>query len=87
MALRDGTQESANLLRARVGGAQVSQFIPRDFYVPVPNRSITCGLVEALSMIVIVPVSFPLVFGEKITLIVQFAPGATLSPHVEVMLN
>ena len=55
--------------------------------MPVPASSITCGLVEALSMIVIVPVVVPFVVGENVALMVQVAPGATLAPHVGVTLN
>jgi hypothetical protein len=32
--------------------------------VDVPSMAITCGLVEALSVIVTVPVDFPIVLGE-----------------------
>jgi len=53
----------------------------------VPSSSITCGLVEALSMIEIVPCTVPCCVGEKVTLIVQFAPAATLDPQVEVTAN
>ena len=55
--------------------------------MPVPSTSITWGLVEALSMIVIVPCFAPFWVGENVTLIVQFAPAATLVPQVEVTAN
>jgi hypothetical protein len=55
--------------------------------VPVPESSITCGLEDALSLIVTVPDFAPCVFGEKVTLMVQFAPGAMLFWHVDVMPN
>jgi hypothetical protein len=61
----------------------------RDFsgagQVPVPRSSMTCGLEEALSMMVIVPWFAPFAWGENVALMVQFAPGATLVPQVEVM--
>ena len=38
-------------------------------------------------MIEIVPDFGPFVFGENVTLIVQFAPAATLVPHVDVIPN
>jgi hypothetical protein len=50
----------------------------------VPDSSITCGLDDTLSLIVTVPDFVPCVFGEKVTLMVQFAPTATLAPQVEV---
>jgi len=56
-------------------------------YVPVPESSITCGLEDALSMIETVPDFGPCVFGEKVTLILQLAPAATLFPQVEVTAN
>jgi hypothetical protein len=49
--------------------------------------SITCGLDEALSWIVIVPDFAPWVCGEKVTRIAQSAPAAMLVPHVELMPN
>src|ERR1700730_13689742 len=47
----------------------------------------TCGLVDALSMMVIVPCTEPFFAGENVTLIVHFAPAATLAPQVEVTPN
>jgi hypothetical protein len=42
---------------------------------------------DALSLIVTVPDFAPWVFGEKVTLTVQFAPAATIAPQVEVTPN
>ena len=53
----------------------------------MPESSITCGLEDALSMIETVPDLGPCVFGEKVTLILQLAPAATLMWQVEVMAN
>ena len=48
----------------------------------------TCGFDEALSRIVIVPDFGPRVCGEKVTLMAQFAAGATDDPQVvELMAN
>jgi len=55
--------------------------------VPAPASSIICGLLDALSATEIVPDLVPLLFGEKVALIVQFAPAATLLPHDELMPN
>lgn len=54
--------------------------------VPAPETSITCGLVDALSMIETVPAKVPCVVGEKVMLSLQIAPGATSLPQVEVAL-
>jgi hypothetical protein len=54
---------------------------------PVPVSRITCGLDDALSRIETVPDFRPVEVGENVTLTVQFAPGATLFPHVEVTPN
>ena len=56
-------------------------------YVPVPSSSITIGLVEALSMMVMVPCAAPFLVGENVALILQFAPAATDEPQVEVTPN
>src|SRR5579864_5149691 len=53
----------------------------------MPESSMTCGLDDALSLIVTVPDFVPFDFGEKVTLIVQFAPAATLDAHVVVIPN
>ena len=51
---------------------------------PVPASETVWGLLLALSVIVRVPVRLPVVVGEKVTLIVQFAPAASVAPHVLV---
>src|SRR5579862_4734267 len=56
-------------------------------YVPVPSSSITCGLVEALSIIEIVPWTGPFFVGENVALMVHFAPAATEEAQVEVTAN
>lgn len=50
--------------------------------IPVPVRFRVCGLPAALSLMVIVPVLDPLDVGANVTLMVQFAPAATLAPQV-----
>ena len=52
--------------------------------MPLPVRLINCGLFEALSVIVMVPVRVPVVVGEEVTEIVQFRPAATELPQVLV---
>jgi hypothetical protein len=52
--------------------------------VPVPVRLIVCGLPDALSVMVTVPVRVPVAVGLKVTLILQFPPAATEVPHVFV---
>lgn len=56
-------------------------------YVPVPESSITCGLEDALSLMVTVPDFGPCDCGEKVTLIAQLLPAGTPLPHVELMPN
>jgi hypothetical protein len=51
---------------------------------PVPDRLIVCGLLLALSVMVIEPVRAPAAVGVKVTLIVQFPLAATLVPQVLV---
>ena len=46
--------------------------------VPVPTSSTTCGLDEALSCSVTVPVVMPAVSAVNVAVIVQFPPGAIL---------
>jgi len=41
--------------------------------VPVPDSETVCGLPEALSVIVTVPLLAPAMVGEKVTLIEQLA--------------
>ena len=57
---------------------------PNEKLVPIPVKIITCGLPEALSVMVTEALRLPLDVGSKVTLIVQFAPAATLAPHVLV---
>jgi hypothetical protein len=52
--------------------------------VPVPVRETDCGLLEALSMTVSVPVRVPLAVGVKVTLTVQLELAATLAPQLLV---
>ena len=52
--------------------------------VPVPVRLTVCGLPEALSVMLKVPVRVPDAVGVNVTLIVQLAPAATEPPHVSV---
>jgi len=52
--------------------------------VSVPVSGTVCGLFEALSVIVIVPVSVLVFDGVKVTVMLQFAPVATLDPQVLV---
>ena len=53
--------------------------------VPVPLSSMTCGLLEALSLSTSRPVFKPITVGWKTTDTVHFAPGATLVPHVVLL--
>jgi hypothetical protein len=55
--------------------------------VPAPNSSMTCGWLDALSSIVIVPLTAFSTVGCERTLIEQFAPAATLLPHVVEDIN
>jgi hypothetical protein len=59
-------------------------------YFPVPDRGILCGVFGALSLIVTAPVSSPVCFGVKVTLMLQVFPAATVPtglPHVFVPLT
>ena len=51
--------------------------------VPVPVSGTVCGDPLALSVMVKVPVRVPVAVGVKVTLMVQFAPAATVAPQVE----
>lgn len=51
---------------------------------PVPVRLTVCGLPEALSLNVNVPVLVPTAVGEKTTLTAQLAPGAIEVPQLFV---
>ncbi len=48
---------------------------------PVPDSATVCGLFEALSLIVSVPVSTPTTVGVKVTLIWQVFPTASVLPQ------
>jgi hypothetical protein len=48
----------------------------------MPLKESECGLPTVLSLTVSTPVRGPNWLGVKVTLIVQFAAGATLVPHV-----
>jgi len=50
----------------------------------VPLRETVCGLPAALSVIVTVPVTLPVVLGTSVTLMAQFAPAASVAPQVFV---
>jgi len=50
----------------------------------VPLRETVCGLPAALSVIVTVPFTLPVVFGASVTLMAQFAPAASVAPQVLV---
>jgi len=52
--------------------------------VPVPVSETLCGLFEALSVIVSVPVREPLAVGVNVTLTVQLELAATLAPQLLV---
>ena len=52
--------------------------------VPVPERLAVWGLLLASSVTVKVPLRVPVAVGAKVTLIVQFAPAATLLPQLFV---
>src|SRR5215471_11279542 len=58
--------------------------IVREELTPVPLRLEVCGLFEALSLTVRVPVRVPAVVGVKVTEIVQLPPAATWLPQVFV---
>jgi hypothetical protein len=51
---------------------------------PVPLSATLCGLSEALSEMLRVPVLVPLATGLKVTEIVQLAPALTLVPQLLV---
>ena len=54
---------------------------------PVPVNPMLCGDPEALSVIVTVALREPPVVGSKSPVMLQFAPAATLVPHVFVKRN
>jgi hypothetical protein len=49
---------------------------------PVPLRLMLCGLPDALSVIVIVPVRVPLAVGVNVMLMLQLPPAGSELPHV-----
>ncbi len=49
--------------------------------VPVPARLTFCGLLLALSVMVMAPVRVPVAVGVKVTLMVHLAPAATEMPQ------
>jgi hypothetical protein len=52
--------------------------------VPVPLRETVCGLPAALSVNETVPVALPEMVGARVTLIMQFAPAASVEPQLLV---
>ena len=52
--------------------------------LPEPLSRTVCGLPTALSAILIMPLRFPAAVGSKVTLIVQFAPAASVGPQSSV---
>ena len=54
--------------------------------MPVPESGTVCGLFEALSVIVMLPVRAPSWVGVKVTLIMQFAPAASVLPQGFVLV-
>jgi len=50
--------------------------------MPAPVSATLCGVPEALSVMVTDAPRLPVAVGLKVTLIEQFAPAATLAPHV-----
>ena len=55
--------------------------------VPVPVSDTLCGLPAALSATLTEALREPVAWGVNVTLMVQFAPVATLVPHVFVWLK
>lgn len=68
------------LLNASVRGERMTA----EALMPVPVRLTVCGLPEALSATVMVPVWGPLAVGVKLTSMVQAAPAATETPQLLV---
>ena len=54
--------------------------------MPVPDSGTVCGLFEALSVIVMLPVRAPSWVGVKVTLIMQFFPAASVLPQGFVLV-
>jgi hypothetical protein len=55
---------------------------PATVEVPIPVRLTVWGLPVALSVTTMVAARLPLAAGEKVTLMVQLAPAATLDPQL-----
>ena len=67
------------LAKVRADGESAAVGTP----TPVPVRvTVWVPPVELLSTIVMVPVAGPAAVGEKVTVTVQVAPGASVAPHV-----
>ena len=66
----------------RLVGCVVIEGATADVVEPTPVSEIVCGLLEALSVRVSVPVRVPAAVGVNFTLIVQLVPGATELPQV-----
>src|SRR5207302_8417985 len=54
--------------------------------VPVPVQTSFCGLVDASSLKVNVPLRMPITGGVKVTLTVQLVPAATVVPQVLALM-
>jgi hypothetical protein len=54
---------------------------------PVPESGTVCGVFEALSMIVMLPVRDPSCVGVNVTLIMQFSPAASVLPQGLVLVT
>lgn len=52
--------------------------------VPVPDKATDCGLPDALSVTERVPLRGPVTVGVKVTLMLQFAPAASVLPQLFV---
>jgi len=65
-----------------LAGCVVIEGATADVVEPVPVSEIVCGLLEALSVSVSVPVRVPAAVGVNFTLIVQLAPAVTELPQV-----
>src|SRR5579872_1828570 len=64
--------------KARLEGERLTLPVP----VPVPERLTVCGLPVALSVTLTAAVRVPAAVGVKVTLMVQWAPAATLVPQL-----
>src|SRR5260370_42319573 len=54
--------------------------------MPVPDRGTVCGLFDALSVLVKLPVRAPSWGGARATLLMQFAPPASVLPQRFVLV-